>query len=310
MLFRLLLLVAAACYYAAYRLHHRTCLRPGKPLVHASLFVIGSFRIGGAGKTPFTAWLAQFILENARCAATDASSPDAAGNDSATGNKDAAPRIAILCHSKAADEAEMLRQKFAGKPQVRVIATPNRYHTAHELDGAFDYIICDDGFEDTRLAGATTIRLDRDGTPQRIADLVPAGKNRSLMQDHDAPAFVLGPSDIEFRIAQVTNAAGQPCPVNPVAICGIGDSARFASDLNAFGIFPAKFIARPDHDRHFEQTFRKLLEKGGPLVTTEKDLARLPRELRVHRSVFVAYQQVSLSDTAISGVRQAIASRR
>ena len=304
MLFRLILLALAGIYYLAYKVHHRFCLRAGRPLRHARLIVVGSFLAGGAGKTPFVAWLAQFITEH------HAGNSSAAGTDGTINYDGATPRVAILCHSKAADEAGMLQQRFAGMPQVRVIATSNRYKTAQEIDRDYDFIICDDGFEDSRLAGAITIRLDRAGTPQRIADLVPAGKNRSLLQDHDAPALVLGPSDIEFRIAQVTNAAGQPCPVNPVAICGIGDSARFARDLNAFGIFPAKFIARPDHDRHFEQTFRKLLEQGGPLVTTEKDLARLPRELRVHRSVFVAYQQVSLSDTAINGVRQAIASRR
>ena len=168
MLLRPILLVAAACYRVAYKLHHCLCLRPGKPLAHAQLIVVGSFMAGGAGKTPFTAWLAQFILENAR--------------------------IAILCHSKAQDEAEMLRQQFAGLPQVHIIATSNRYTTAHEIDRDYDYIICDDGFEDTRLVNAFTIRLDWDEPPAHIADLLPAGKNRSLLQDHDEPAIRVRPA--------------------------------------------------------------------------------------------------------------------
>ncbi|MBR2058805.1 MAG: tetraacyldisaccharide 4'-kinase, partial [Fibrobacter sp.] len=99
MLFRLILLALAGIYYIAYKVHHRFCLRQGSPLEHARLIVVGSFLAGGAGKTPFVAWLAQFI---------SASKEGAAGKDGA------ASRIAILCHDRAQDEAAMLRQKFAG----------------------------------------------------------------------------------------------------------------------------------------------------------------------------------------------------
>lgn len=280
MLFRLILLALAGIYYIAYKVHHRFCLRQGSPLGHARLIVVGSFLAGGAGKTPFVAWLAQFISENG-----------------------AAPRIAILCHDRAQDEAAMLRQKFAGMPQVHVIATPNRYKTAQEIDRDYDFIICDDGFEDTRLAGAITIRLDRAGTPQRIADLVPAGKNRSLPRDHEEPAVTLGQGDIRFRIGRIANAGNEPCPAGPIAICGIGDPERFRQDLASYGIEPAGFIARPDHDRRFEQTIMKFLAQGASLVMTEKDFARLPEKWRLHPNVFVAYQEIEVSAPAVEAIR-------
>lgn len=280
MLFRLILLALAGIYYIAYKVHHRFCLRQGSPLGHARLIVVGSFLAGGAGKTPFVAWLAQFISENG-----------------------AAPRIAILCHDRAQDEAAMLRQKFAGMPQVHVIATPNRYRSAHEIDRDYDFIICDDGFEDSRLAGAITIRLDRAGTPQRIADLVPAGKNRSLPRDHEEPAVTLGQGDIRFRIGRIANAGNEPCPAGPVAICGIGDPERFRQDLASYGIEPAGFIARPDHDRRFEQTIMKFLAQGASLVMTEKDFARLPEKWRLHPNVFVAYQEIEVSAPAAEAIR-------
>ena len=280
MLFRLILLALAGIYYIAYKVHHRFCLRQGSPLGHARLIVVGSFLAGGAGKTPFVAWLAQFISENGD-----------------------APRIAILCHDRAQDEAAMLRQKFAGMPQVYVIATPNRYRSAHEIDRDYDFIICDDGFEDSRLAGAITIRLDRAGTPQRIADLVPAGKNRSLPRDHEEPAVTLGQGDIRFRIGRIANACNEPCPAGPIAICGIGDPERFRQDLASYGIEPAGFIARPDHDRRFEQTIMKFLAQGASLVMTEKDFARLPEKWRLHPNVFVAYQEIELSAPAAEAIR-------
>ena len=197
----------------------------------------------------------------------------------------------------------MLRQKFAGMPQVRVIATPNRYKTAQELDRDYDFIICDDGFEDTRLAGAITIRLDRAGTPQRIADLVPAGKHRSLPRDHEEPAVTLGQNDIRFRIGRIANAGNEPCPAGPIAICGIGAPERFRQDLASFGIEPAGFIARPDHDRRFEQTIMKFLAQGASLVITEKDFARLPEKWRLHPNVFVAYQEIEVSAPAAEAIR-------
>lgn len=286
MIFRLILLALAGIYYIAYKVHHQFCLRQGSPLGHARLIVVGSFLAGGAGKTPFVAWLAQFISGNG-----------------AAGKEGAVPRIAILCHERAQDEAAMLRQKFAGMSQVRVIATSNRYKTAQEIDRDYDFIICDDGFEDSRLAGAITIRLDRAGTPQRIADLVPAGKNRSLPRDHEKPAVTLGQGDIRFRIGRIANAGNEPCPAGPVAICGIGDPERFRQDLASYGIEPAGFIARPDHDPRFEQIIMKFIVRGTQLVMTEKDFARLPEKWRLHPNVFVAYQEIEVSAPAAEAIR-------
>lgn len=288
MLFRLILLALAGIYYIAYKVHHRFCLRQGSPLGHARLIVVGSFLAGGAGKTPFVAWLAQFI---------------SGGKEGDAGKNSDAPRIAILCHDRAQDEAAMLRQKFAGMPQVRVFTTGNRYRTAHALDNNFDFIICDDGFEDTRLAGAVTIRLDSAGTPQRIADLVPAGRNRSLPRDHEEPAVTLGQGDIRFRIGRIANAGNESCPTSPIAICGIGDPERFRQDLASYGIEPAKFIARPDHDRRFEQTIAGLLRQGSAIVITEKDNARLPEKWRLHPEIFVAYQEIEVSAPATEAIR-------
>ena len=291
MLFRLILLALAGIYYIAYKLHHQFCLQQGSPLGHARLIVVGSFLAGGAGKTPFVAWLAQFI---------NSQFTNAQFINSHAGQ---VLRIAILCHERAQDEATMLRQKFAGMPQVRVIATSNRYKTAQEIDRDYDFIICDDGFEDTRLAGAITIRLDCAGTPQKIADLVPAGKHRSLPRDHEEPAVTLGQNDIRFRIGRIANAGNEPCPAGPIAICGIGDPERFRQDLASYGIEPAGFIARPDHDRRFEQIIMKFIARGAQLVITEKDYARLPEKWRLHPNVFVAYQEIEVSAPAMAAIR-------
>lgn len=288
---RPLLRIVARCYHVAYKLHHSLCLRPGKPLAHAQLIVVGSYLAGGAGKTPFTAWLAQFI----------------------SSNFGKVPRIAILCHRKAKDEVAMLRQQLAGSSHIQVYATGNRYRTALELDKNFDYVICDDGFEDTRLVNAKVIRLDWGEPPTHIADLLPAGKCRSLLQDHDAPALVLQcvePADISFTIACIKNAAGTAFTPqeqqNVVAACGIGNPERFRENLAAFGISPAEFVARPDHDKHFEQIINRLTTRGKTVIITAKDANRLPCSLINNPRIFTAYQQVNISEQAISRLRDAL----
>jgi len=276
----------AGIYRIAYKFHHLICLKPGKPLEHARLVVVGSHLAGGAGKTPFCAWLAENLHSGALApACTEPSRPG--------------PRIAILCHSAAADEAEMLREKL---PFATVVTTSNRYRTAHELDRDFDFIICDDGFEDTRLTGATVIRLDRDILPRHIRDLVPAGKYRSLAQDHAKPALALGPADVQHRISGIINTADSPCPALPIAVCGIGDPERFRKDLADYGTAPSKLIATPDHCKNFEKHLLHAIREGHHAVITEKDAARLRDEIRQNPAVFVARQQTTVSDTAFQAI--------
>jgi tetraacyldisaccharide 4'-kinase len=276
----------AGIYRIAYKFHHLICLKPGKPLEHARLVVVGSHLAGGAGKTPFCAWLAENLHSGALApACTEPSRPG--------------PRIAILCHSAAADEAEMLREKL---PFATVVTTGNRYRTAHELDRDFDFIICDDGFEDTRLTGAIVIRLDRDILPRHIRDLVPAGKYRSLAQDHAKPALALVPADVQHRISGIVNAAGSPCPALPIAVCGIGDPERFRKDLADYGTAPSKLIATPDHCKNFEKHLLQAIREGHHAVITEKDAARLRDEIRQNPAVFVARQQTSVSNAAFQAI--------
>jgi len=276
-------IILAACYRAAYLLHHGVFLRPGKALRHARLIVVGSFRVGGAGKTPFCVWLAKHILD---CR------PEA--------------RIAVLCHRVAVDELNFVQSKL---PEVKVVATSNRYRTAGLLDDEYDFIVCDDGFEDSRLVPEVTIRLDWEAPPTRIRDLIPAGRNRSLLQDHGKPAVALAcgvdgsASDVMFRVTGVGNAMGASPTGNVVALCGIGDPERFFADLEQCGISLAKKVARPDHDENFECTLARVLADGSKAIITEKDYARLKSEsLLKNECVFVACQEVLVAPQKIAAL--------
>ena len=272
----------ALIYRVLYKIHHWLFLRPGKPLAHAKLIVVGSFLAGGAGKTPFVIWLANHFVSLSETA-----------------------RVAVLCHAKARDELELLKMKL---PWATVVATSNRYRTAREMDGQFDYIICDDGFEDSRLRPAYTVRLDWNDPPRRLRDLWPVGPNRSLVQDHPKPDLVLkcyGENpDVTFAISEIVNGAGERLVADGSgetaagsgmwAVCGIGNPKRFFRDLENFGVKVERTVVRPDHDSRYDRALKKILKSAPAVLVTEKDFMRLGPELRNSPRVYRCVQDLLL----------------
>jgi tetraacyldisaccharide 4'-kinase len=289
-------LAIVLCYRAAYLLPHALCLRPGIPLRHSRLVVIGAYRTGGAGKTPFCTWLAETL--------------------SAQGK-----RVAILCHEYAYDEAAMLREHFAADPKVKIFTTRNRYRLAHELDRAqeFDFILCDDGFEDSRLVGATTFVLLWENAPTRLRELWPLGNARSLVKDHSGhrsgntveihcndPA-----SKIRFVLDNITNKKGEDLrSVHGSAhyrqtniFCGIGDPNRLCNDIQKQGIAITDKIFLKDHDRCFSNKLNKALQENpqSAFIITEKDAARLDngtgKPLPRPDNLYIARQKTIVDET-------------
>lgn len=280
----------ALCYRAAYLLHHALCLRPGAPLQNSKLIVIGSFRTGGAGKTPFCIWLCNHLASQGKT-------------------------VALLAHEYAFDEIAMLRQKFSGNARVQVFATRNRYRLAHELDKSrkFDCIVCDDGFEDSRLVGANTLLLQWEPLPTRISELWPCGKMRSLAKDHAIKSPMLHAlhcdgehPNVRFVIDKVSHfATGKdiretfPNTLKANIICGLGDPERFRKDLQDFGIDTDQAFFFKDHSKAFSSKFEEILQKypQGIFIITEKDAARLSAEFiqkNVNAQIYIAQQSVKV----------------
>lgn len=287
-MFRPALFIAAILYRCAFRLHHRLCLRPGKPLENSKLVVVGSFRTGGAGKTPFCIWLCNQLASQGK-------------------------RVALLCHEYALDEIAMLREKFSTNALVEVFATRNRYQAAQELDKAskFDIILCDDGFEDSRLVNATTIILEWENTPRKISDLWPFGKMRSLAKDHEngpQAAITLNCSgespDIRFVLDKVSSpvAGDFPNTQKATVFCGIGAPERFMLDVQEYGIQVARLSAFRDHCKNFEEKLEFALQKDpdSAIIISEKDAARLPHGfVQRNTRVYVASQKTLVSPSAL-----------
>jgi tetraacyldisaccharide 4'-kinase len=284
-------LLAAICYRAVYLLHHALRLRPGAPLQYSQLIVVGSFRTGGAGKTPFCIWLCKHYAAQGK-------------------------KVALLTHEYAFDETTMLRQKFSDNGNVEIFATNNRYRLAHELDRSqkFDYIVCDDGFEDSRLTGAVTLLLNWESAPTKISELWPCGKMRSLAKDHMANStttislkcFGENP-EIQFVVDKVSHlAAGEvfqenlPDTSNASIICGLGDPERFRKDIQEYGIHIKRTFFFKDHSKAFPAELEQSLEEHPQdiFIISEKDAARLPAEFiqkKLTAQIYVAHQTTKVS---------------
>ena len=280
-------LAAAAFYRIAYKLHHKLFLRP-KPPIQTPVIIVGSYLAGGAGKTPFTIWLAKYLYKQ--------------GN-----------RVAILCHSAAWDEFIMMQRVFesiqsspAESSQIKVFATKNRYSTAKEIQDKCDIILCDDGFEDTRFTGVRYICLNWQEPPTSWKSLLPNGPFRSLKQDHDESKIThircfdadSQTPDIRFYIKSITNyIPGKP--LFATLICGLGSPKRFIDDIGTFaastGIQINKVITRPDHDKHFAQVVQKEISYGNDIIISQKDACRLPQINLEHPKLHIAIQEIEVS---------------
>ena len=293
------LYIAAICYRAAYKLHHALRLRPGAPLLNSTLIVVGSYRTGGAGKTPFCIWLCKHYAAQGKA-------------------------VALLTHEYAFDETAMLKRHFANSANIKIFATRNRYRLAHELDNSrkFDIIVCDDGFEDSRLAGATTFILSWESAPTKISELWPYGKMRSLEKDHKANAsntttlkcYGENP-DIQFLVDKVSPLTFHPTTseesngklsrsfVANIA-CGLGDPKRFCQDLQGIGIEPRHTYFFKDHCKDFSSKFEQILKKHPQeaFVISEKDAVRLPAEFiqkNAKAQIYVAHQTTTVSPEVV-----------
>ena len=272
-------LLLAYIFRFFYNIDKWTRLRKKSPLKKSHLWVIGSVRIGGAGKTPITLELARLLQKN---------------NFS----------VAILLHSLAQDEAKLFKKK---NPSLAIFLTSNRSKTALKLDGKYDYILCDDGFEDKRLLPDKKIFLDFGKSANSIKDLFPHGNCRSLKKDHNDitdtwTCFGKNP-DCKFSIEKIISSKDyfetkQNVPIahlqNASIACAIGDPKRFEQDIKNCKVQIAQKYFFRDHSRNFEQKIEKILHQNTPLIITEKDAMRIQTH-KQNKNLFIACQKTELA---------------
>jgi tetraacyldisaccharide 4'-kinase len=252
---------------------------------------IGALAMGGAGKSPFVAHLAQKFAEAGR---TPAILTRGYGRKSRLNV--IVPRGTSATIEQTGDEAQMyVRQAVAhvgiGADRYRI-----GFRMERELNPKPDVFLLDDGFQHFRLWRSANIVLI-DALDPLGGGVFPLGRLREPFRAlARATAIVITRAEnrhagIERLIRRYNPKAPifrarivslGPLPVGPVAaFCGLGQPRTFWRTLDILGIRAAPRLAFPDHHRYsgadLNEIFRQATAAGAHgLVTTEKDMMNFP----------------------------------
>lgn len=254
---------------------------------------IGNVTTGGTGKTPFVAYVVNWLVQHGR-------------------------RPAILSRGyrsldgQANDEKLVLDRLCPGVPHIQ---NPDRVagaRTAIEQHSA-DALVLDDAFQHRRLARDLDIVLIDALNPWGYGHLLPRGLLREPLNalrragvivvtrcDQAAPAQIrdiaarvrdvgcIAPIvETAFPATQLVSHADAPRPLQDmrgrrvVGFCGIGNPGAFRLVLESAGMQIASFHAFPDHHHYTPADLDVLCESirqadAAAVVTTEKDLVKIP----------------------------------
>ncbi len=293
----------------AYRRGWLRSEHPGVPVVS-----VGNLTLGGTGKTPCVERICRVLQGMGRRPAV--LSRGYGGSASRSGAVVGDGRRVLADWTVGGDEPVLLARRLPGVP---VLVGRDRRRTARRAvrELGADALVLDDGFQHLRLArdldvvtidarnpfgnGACLPRgLLREGL-RALADAglvvltrtrgLPRGRVAALRETVDRYAPGVPVLTAEHRPAGWIGADGERMlevealrGEKVLAFAGIGNPAAFFEDLEALGLRVVDSVPFPDHHRFTAEDLGRLAEWGrlvnaSALVTTEKDLVRLPRDL-------------------------------
>jgi len=254
-------LFATALWRLGYLIDSKTRLAPKRNAKFSTpLIGVGSLLAGGAGKTPYTAFLAEHL-------------------------KAQGLSVGILCKDTGDENLWFKKKGFE-------IFTGNRFELCKKLDGKFDVLISDDGLEDRRLSHAFWICLTWGESAKTLRDIIPYGNCRSLWKDHPEIACVKRCAmewEEAAKTADLVFSMEAALPKNSkiIAIAGIARSHRFFEGLQKKYAIEKK-IECIDHSKNIQKNVINALKLGLPVVITEKDAVKLNEDVLQNKNLFVA----------------------
>ena len=296
------LALPAAAFGAIVRARNAWYDRPGaSQKASVPVISVGNLAVGGTGKTPLVAWIAERVRAFGLVpAVVSRGYGGTAGPGPLVVSTGSGPRVnARTC----GDEPHLLAKSLGG---TIVVVGSDRIEGARCAAAAgAGVVILDDGFQHRRLARDLDIVVLDGRSPFDGGHLLPMGSLREppkalvraqvvvltrLKKSDSAEAATAavratgfagtiiraGHTTTGFRT--VSDVACAP-PARAVAFCGIGDPELFRGDLEAAGVNPTSFHAFRDHYPYTLAGWHRLVAEAGgssvPLVTTEKDFSRL-----------------------------------
>jgi tetraacyldisaccharide 4'-kinase len=280
--------------------------------LNAPVISVGNLTVGGTGKTPCVAFIANCL----RDAGHQAAILSRGYKRESQGRVEVSNKTEILCSPReSGDEPFLLAQTCPG---VRVVVDADRYAAGHWLaeQAQISVFILDDAFQHLRLARDLNLVLIDATEPLAEARMVPFGRLREPLDGlRRADAVIITRSDQSFdRASLIEKVEKHSRPNTPVffashqmttlrrlgsnesfaitdfvqravaAVCGIAKPDRFNGDLQQFGM---RIVLRrdfEDHHRYSAEEFAMVIRdaqsaEAEAVIVTEKDAANLPDKI-------------------------------
>jgi tetraacyldisaccharide 4'-kinase len=257
--------------------------RVGRPVI-----VVGNLTVGGTGKTPLVAWLAEKLIERRLSVGILSRGYGSAGGP---------PRRVELTSDwrDVGDEPLLLKQRT----QCRVVVSKDRLAGARELVARrADVIVADDGLQHLRLARDCEIVVVDGARGFGNGRLLPAGPLRDPVSGLSKADLIVinGPPThpslaplaplLEQHSVQMTLMPGNVVPMDGRrtaltlddfkgqrvhAVAGIGNPARFFTELRNRGL---DVVEHPFGDHHPFTVDELEFGDAAPVLMTEKDAVK------------------------------------
>ncbi len=280
--------------------------------LRAPVISVGNLSVGGTGKTPCVAFIANYLRDAGHQVAilSRGYKRETEGRVEVSDGKD------ILCSAREAGDEPFLLANAC--PGVRVVVDQDRYAAGNWLEARvpISAFILDDAFQHLRIARDLNLALIDATEPLAQARMIPFGKLREPLAGlRRADAVIVTRSDQPFdkaallktvecyarhntpvffahhemtRLHRLGSEENLPLATFAqqaiAAVSGIAKPERFNEDLQRAGM---KVVFRRDFEDHHRYTaaeFAELLREAGAadakaLIVTEKDAANLSSEM-------------------------------
>lgn len=268
---------------------------------------IGNVTTGGAGKTPTTLLIANLLTQQGHIPhiISRGYGSEAARNSTPT-------RVNSEEHTAAqvGDEPLMMAQHFpvwVGKNRATSITA------AKEADATI--ALLDDGLQNPTIAKTTSLLVLDGGFGLGNGHILPAGPLREPLNDalkKCSAALIIGedmvgcdeqidaanPNIPAFHIASETMLPDAAFDQPLFAFAGLARPEKFFTGIANAGGDLAAMHGFPDHHPYQAEEIEMLLEEadaiGAQLITTEKDMARIPAQY--HNDILVAPLELLLDE--------------
>jgi len=238
---------------------------------------VGSFFMGGAGKTPFCILLAEALEKAGLRVGFISRGYRASRSDVRILSRGEGPELDALA---GGDEPFLIANRL---PQMPFVVGKDRLESAAlAFQLGAEVVIADDALQHRRLEANCEIEL-RPSWARTANSFFPRGERRDETRTVDYIVGVDAPGDIrvETRVKGVFAFGGRPIDISGsrvAAFAGIAHPERFFDTLENLGAELMVRLVLPDHGHLEKETRRHFLDRSlnaDWVICTEKDLVKL-----------------------------------